>query len=319
MALRDLNDLTLFAAVVAHGGFSAAARQLSVPKSRLSRRVMALEDELGVRLLERSTRRFKVTEIGEEVYQRARAALVEAETIQAAAARLKSEPQGLVRISCPMGADRVIGMELPAFLAKYPKLRIQMIVTNRRINLIEEGVDIAVRVREKLDTDADLQMKVIAHTVSHLTASPALLNELGRPSIIEHLRRFPTLAHGETPGAAQWTLTGPNNREEHFTHEPRLASTDFGILRRAAIDGLGITFLPELEYRLAVAEGRLELVLPEWGSRQATLHLVYTSRRGLLPGVRAVIDFAAEALRPCKNEGCSSQPSNRPGGAHLLP
>ena len=161
MPLSDLNDLKLFAAVVANGGFSAAARRLAIPKSRISRRITAMEDDLGVRLVARSTRRFKVTEIGQEVYQRARAALAEADTIEDATARLKSEPQGLVRISCPFGADRLIGAKLPAFLAQYPMLRIHMIVTNRRINLIEEGIDIALRVRQKLDSDADLQLKVI--------------------------------------------------------------------------------------------------------------------------------------------------------------
>ena len=299
MPLSDLNDLKLFAAVVANGGFSAAARRLAIPKSRISRRITAMEDDLGVRLVERSTRRFKVTEIGQEVYQRARAALAEADTIEDATARLKSEPQGLVRISCPFGADRLIGAKLPAFLAQYPMLRIQMIVTNRRINLIEEGIDIALRVRQKLDSDADLQLKVIARTVSRLTASPALLDTLGRPSRLQDLQRFPTLAHSEQPGTDRWTLIGPDGEEESFAHEPRLASTDFGVLRQAAVDGLGIAFLPELEYRQFVETGRLEPVLPEWGSREATLHLVYTSRRGLLPGVRAAIDFVSQTLKPC--------------------
>ena len=106
--MRDLNDLSFFAAVVANGGFSAAARALGVPKSRLSRRVAALEAQLGVRLVERSTRRFKVTEVGQDVYRHARAALSEAEAIEDVAARLKVEPQGLVRVSCPQGVDRLL-------------------------------------------------------------------------------------------------------------------------------------------------------------------------------------------------------------------
>lgn len=299
MALGDLNDLRLFAAVVANGGFSAAARALRIPKSRISRRITALENELGVRLVERSTRRFSVTEIGQDIYAHARAALAEADTIEDAAARLKSEPQGLVRIACPIGADRLLGVGLPGFLAKYPKLRIQMSVSNRRFNLIEEGTDIAVRVREKLDTDADLQLKVIGRTVSRLAASPALLKELGEPANLADLRKFPTLGLSDVPGTDRWALIGPDNAEEIFAHEPRLAATDFGTLHQAAIDGIGVAFLPDLQYRLAVAEGRLKLILPDWRSREATLHLVYTSRRGLLPSVRAVIDFIAEMLDPC--------------------
>jgi DNA-binding transcriptional LysR family regulator len=296
MSLGDLNDLRLFAAVVAGGGFTAAARALAIPKSRVSRRVAALESELGVRLIERSTRRFKVTDIGQDIYRHARAALAEADSIQDTAARLKTEPQGLVRISCPPGADRLLAIGLPSFLAQYPKLRLQMIVSNRRVNLIEEGVDIAIRVRERLDTDAELQMKVIGRTVTQLVASPFLIKQFGQPADLADLKKFPTLGFTELPGVDRWTLIGPDGREENYVHEPRLAATDFAILHYAALDGLGVAFLPELQSRLSIAEGRLSLLLPEWHSREATVHLVYTSRRGMLPGVRAVIDFVAQAL-----------------------
>lgn len=296
MALDDLNDLRLFAAVVAQGGFSAASRALSVPKSRISRRIRALENALGVRLIERSTRRFAVTEIGQDVYRHARAALAEAETIEETAARLKSEPQGLVRVSCPPGADRLLAIGLPAFVAGHPKLRIQMVVSNRRMNLIEDGIDVAVRVRDRLDTDADLQIRILGRTVSRLVAAPALLERLGPPAALADLKRFPTLGHTELPGIDRWTLVGPDGEEQSFAHEPRLAATDFDILHQAAIDGLGVAYLPDLQHRLAVADGRLSVVLPQWTSREAILHLVYTSRRGMLPGVRAVIDFAVQAL-----------------------
>src|SRR5580658_2337818 len=138
--MRDLNDLSFFAAVVANGGFSAASRALALPKSRISRRVAALEQQLGVRLLERSTRHFNVTEVGQDVYRHARAALAEAEAIEDVASRLQAEPQGLVRVSCPQGAARIVAAELPRFLQRHPKLRVQIIVSNRRVDLIEEAV-----------------------------------------------------------------------------------------------------------------------------------------------------------------------------------
>src|ERR1700733_11795524 len=156
--MRDLNDLSYFAAVVANGGFSSASRALAIPKSPPSRRVSALEEQLGVRVVERSTRRFSVTEVGQDVYRHARAALSEAEAIEDVAARLKAEPQGLVRISCPQGADRILADGLAELLTRYPRLRVQVIVSNRRVDLIEDGVDIAIRVRDRLDTDADLQV-----------------------------------------------------------------------------------------------------------------------------------------------------------------
>ena len=296
--MRDLNDLNFYAAVVANGGFSAASRALDVPKSRISRRVAALEGELGVRLLERSTRRFSVTDVGHDVYRHARAAMAEAEAIEDVATRLKAEPQGLVRISCPQGADRILAGELPKFLARYPRLRVQVIVSNRRVDLIEEGIDIAIRVREKLDTDADLQVKIIGRTGAHLVASPGFLDTYGRPNAPADIATLPTLSQTERPGLDRWVLVNASGEEEVVVHEPRLSATAFSLLRQAAIDGLGIAFLPEYSCREPLADGRLEQVLPGWTRRDGILHLVFTSRRGLLPSVRSVIDFAAAALDP---------------------
>lgn len=296
--MRDLNDLNFFAAVVAHGGFSAAARALDLPKSRISRRVSALEAQLGVRLIERSTRSFNVTGVGQDVYRHARAALAEAEAIQEVASRLKAEPQGLVRVSCPLGAERIMASKLPQFLKQHPRLRVQVVATNRRVDLIDEGVDVAIRVREKLDTDADLQVKMIGYSGSILVASPAFLDEHGRPATLADLVSLPTLSHTERPGIDRWTLVDDAGNEEVATHEPRLATGDFAILRQAAIEGVGAAFLPELWCREALEDGLLERILPRWRGRAGMLHLVFTSRRGLLPGVRAFIDFAAEALSP---------------------
>jgi DNA-binding transcriptional LysR family regulator len=296
--MRDLNDLNLFAAVVANGGFSAASRALAVPKSRISRRVAALEGQLGVRLVERSTRRFNVTEVGHDVYRHARAALAEAEAIDDVAFRLKAEPQGLVRISCPQGVDRLLAAELPPFLQRYPKLRVQVLVGNRRVDLIEEGVDLAIRVRDELDGDGDLQIKIIGRTRRMLVASPALLEARGRPQTPADLSSFPTLSLTERPGPDRWELVNADGLETVVAHEPRLSATEFSILRQAALDGLGVGFMAEYACRDPLADGRLERVLAEWGGREAIFHVVFTSRRGLLPSVRAVIDFVAAALNP---------------------
>ncbi len=294
--MRDLNDLAFFAAVVAHRGFSAAARALSVPKSRVSRRVMALETRLGVRLVERSTRRFSVTEVGQDVYRHARAALAEADAVEEVALKLKSEPQGVVRVSCPATVDRRLAADLPRFLKRFPRLRVRVVVTNRRVDLIEEGFDVAIRVREKLDTDADLQMRTIGRTSLMLVASPAFLDAHGRPTEPEAIASLPTLAHAERPGLDRWVLVDAADREAVIAHEPRLAASDFPMLRHAAIEGVGIALLPEFFCGEAIETGVLERVLPGWFGRQGILHLVFTSRRGVLPGVRAFIDFAATAL-----------------------
>ncbi|MGA2950747.1 MAG: LysR substrate-binding domain-containing protein [Caulobacteraceae bacterium] len=296
--MRDLNDLGLFAAVVAHGGFSAAARALDTPKSRLSRRVAALEQQLGVRLLERSTRRFRVTEIGQDVYRHARAAISEAEAIDEVVSRLRAEPQGLVRISCPLGLDRLIGAALPGFLARNPKLRVQILVGNRRVDLIEEGVDIAVRIREKLDSDADLQVRIVGPTHVVLVAGAEFVATHGAPNTPEEVARFPTISLTDRPGIDRWVLVNADGQRVEVAHEPRLSVNSFPVIRQAAVENLGIAFLPEYAAREMLDDGVLVRILPDWGLPEGILHLVFTSRRGLLPGVRAVIDLAAEVLRP---------------------
>jgi DNA-binding transcriptional LysR family regulator len=296
--MRDLNDLQAFVAVVANGGFSAAARATGGPKSRLSRRVAALEAELGVRLVERSSRRFKVTDVGQDVYRHARAALSEAEAIDEVVTRLRAEPRGLVRIGCPQGMDRLLASALPAFLAKHPRLRVQVLVSNRRVDLIEEGVDVAIRVRSRLDTDADLQVRILGHTAVMLVASPAFVREHGQPATPEDVARFPTISLTDQPGLDRWTLLNEAGEEAIIVHEPRLSASTFPILRQAAVGGLGIALVPEYGCRELLAAGELVRVLPDWNWPAGILHLVFTSRRGLLPSVRAVIDLAAEVLKP---------------------
>jgi DNA-binding transcriptional LysR family regulator len=296
--VRDLNDLNFFAAVVTNGGFSAAARATGAPKSRISRRVAALEQQLGVRLVERSTRRFKVTDVGHDVYRHARAALCEAEAIDDVVTRIRAEPQGLVRISCPIGVDRLLGAHLPRFLARHPKLRVQVVVSNRRVDLIDEGVDIAIRIRERLDSDADLQVRILGHTSLMLVASPAFVAEHGEPQAPEDIPNFPTLSLTDRPGTDRWFLFNAAGERAEIAHEPRLSAGAFPIIRDAVVAGLGISLMPQYAAYERIEQGDLVRILPEWGLREGLLHLVFTSRRGLLPGVRAMIDFAAEVLKP---------------------
>jgi len=298
MSVRDLNDLSAFVAVVASGGFSAAARATGAPKSRISRRVAALEAQLGVQLIERSTRRFKVTDVGEDVYRHARAALSEAEAIDQAVLRLKAEPQGLVRVSCPIDTDRLLGVALPAFLAQHPKLRIQFVVSNRRIDLIDEGVDIAVRVRDRLDTDPDPTLRTIGPAGLMLVASPALVAAHGEPATPADIARFPTLGHSDRPGFQRWTLVDAAGNEAVVQHEPRVSAGTFPILREAAFQGMGLAILPEWLCREPLADGRLVRLLPNWSAPQGILHLVFSPGRGRLPSVRAVIEFVVEVLNP---------------------
>ena len=295
--MRDLNDLQFFAAVVGHRSFSAAARMLGVPKSRVSRRIALLEERLGVRLLERSTRSLNITEVGQQVYEHARAAIEEADAVEDAALRMRSEPRGLVRISCPHGMQEIMSQKLPAFLAAHPLLRVQVIMTNRPVDLIEEGVDIAIRVRERLDTDADVQLKKIGASKRILIAAPQFLAQVGPPTEPADLSRFPLLHQHEQPGPSTWTLMNRAGEQKTIEFQPRLATGDFGILVAAACVGVGIALVPRATCKAELASGQLVQVLPDWCAPEGVVHLVFTSRRGMLPGVRAVIDLAADALR----------------------
>jgi DNA-binding transcriptional LysR family regulator len=299
--MRDLNDLQFFAAVVGNGSFSAAARVLGVPKSRVSRRVALLEERLGVRLLERSTRSLHVTEVGQQVYEHARAVIDEADAVEDAALRMRSEARGLVRISCPHGLQEILSNALPGFLAAHPSLRVQVVMTNRRVDLIEEKIDVAIRIRERLDTDADIQLRKIGTSKRILVCSPQLLAEIGRPSAPGELKRFPLLHQQEQPGPSVWTLTNRAGLKETIEFEARLATGDFGLLVAAACTGAGITLVPRGNCSAELASRRLVHVLPTWGTADGIVHLVFTSRRGMLPGVRALVELAADALRAATN------------------
>ncbi len=295
--MRDLNDLGFFAAVVKHESFSAAARALGVPKSRISRRIAALEGQLGVRLLERSTRRLSVTEVGRDVYRHARAAMDEAEAIREVALRMKSTPQGLVRISCPLGVQRGLTRLLPAFLDKHPLLRVQFFMTNRPVDVIAEGMDIAIRIRDRLDADGELQMRRIGISRRILVASRSLLKKHGNPQHPEDLRRFPIIHATERLGPINWELAGPEGKLASVPIDPKLSAGDFAILLDAAVAGIGLALLPEIDCADAIHQKRLVRVLPGWSVADGIIHLVFPSRRGMLPSVRATIDFLAATLK----------------------
>lgn len=292
----DFNDLQFFAAVVQHSGFSAGARALGLPKSRVSHLVAVLEERLGVRLLDRTTRGVNLTEVGRQVFEHARAAVIEAEAAEEAAQRMQSEPSGLVRMSCPLGLQTAIAASLPGFLAAHPRLKLQCIVTNRRIDLIHDGIDIAIRVRERLDTDAELQVRQIGVSKRILVAGPTLLAATGEPSTPHDLIRFPTL-HQDPERASVWRLVSERGDASTVAIEPVLATGSLDILLASACQGIGIALLPEVNCKGALASGAPVRILPDWTGVEGMLHLVFASRRGMLPGVRAVIDHLAAALK----------------------
>lgn len=297
--MQDLNDLYYFAAVVDHGGFAAAERALGIPKSRLSRRISALETELGVRLLQRSTRRFAVTDVGTSVHRHAQSMLAEAQAAREAVDRLSVEPRGSVRVSVPVTmAQQQFPKLLPEFMAQYPKVRVQLTVSNRRVDVINEGVDIAIRVRSKLDEDGSLIMRSFGQIQELLVASPDYLNRTGRPQTPEQLTEHVTMSVNEDEARQRWELHGPEGEVRRIELQPRVTGFDFPMMLAMAEGGIGITLLPETICADAVRRGDLEVVLPQWRLPQGIAHAVFASRRGMLPAVRVFIDFLAQKLPP---------------------
>ena len=293
--MQDLNDMLYFAEVVDKGGFASAGRALNVPKSKLSRRVAELETRLGVRLLQRTTRKLSLTEAGEVYHRHAVAMREEAEAAEEAVAVVQTEPRGTIRVTCPVTlAQSTIGPILPAFLAKHPKVRIDMQVTNRVVDLVQDGIDVALRVRPTLDDSGSLIVKNLGNTYGLLVASPAQLGQLGRPQSVDELQRMPTVAMSAADGRASWRLVGPGGKEYDFHHRPVYTADDLVTLKYATIAGVGMCVLPDYMCRRDIREGRLEQVLPPWAPRHAVIHAVFPSRRGLVPAVRRFLDYLGE-------------------------
>jgi len=297
--MADLNDYGFFAEVVKHGGFAPAGRALRMPKSKLSRRVAGLEARLGVRLIERSSRRFRVTEVGEAFYARCRAILDEAEQAEALVVHAQSEPRGLIRFACPRGLVDALSAGLPVFLARFPKVRLQTVVADRAVDLIAERIDVALRVRVDLTTDASLTMRTLGRSRRILVASPALARTL-ESNDIAALAKLPTLSSTDEPGEIVWDLVGPDAAAFSHKHEPRFTCGDFSALRDAAAAGLGVALLPDHLCCSDLASGRLVQIFAGWGGQMGIVHIVFTTRRGLTPAVRAFIDHLAASFNALK-------------------
>jgi DNA-binding transcriptional LysR family regulator len=290
----DLNDLAYFAEVVAHGGFAAAGRALREPKSKLSRRIAGLEERLGLRLIERSSRRFRVTDTGQAFYERCRVMLAEAEQAEALVVQAQAEPHGRIRFSCPTGMIEPISGLIAAFLARYPKVRLQLVATDRAVDLIEERIDLALRVRTALTSDAALTMRSLVNSTRILVTAPQLASQIGD---LGGLATAPALSTSDTADEVEWHLETDDGQAQVIRQDARLGCGDMAAARRAAAEGLGVALLPDHVCRTALATGQLVRILPAWRGQRGIVHLVFTIRRGLAPAVRALIDHLAIGFR----------------------
>ena len=298
--LTDLDDFYCFALVVEHGGFSAAERATDIPKSKLSRRVYNLEEQLGVRLIQRSSRHFAVTDIGMDVYRHAQVMMNAAQAAHDVVNHLSSQPRGVIKVSVPVDiAQNQMAKILPAFLKKYPEVRVQMMVSNRRVDVINEGIDLALRVRSKLDDDPNLVLRQFEAIEQRLFASQAYLNEFGHLTTPEQLTEHRIISMAEEHLDQHFLLSGPDHQQKKIKVNPVIMGSNLLMLAELANQNCGIALLPDSIAQGFIKTGQLVKVLPEWTAPHGIFHAVYPSRRGLLPAVRVFIDYLVEQLTLC--------------------
>ena len=295
--MQDLNDMLYFAEVVDCAGFAAAGRRLGVPKSKLSRRVAELEARLGVRLLQRTTRKLSLTQPGELFYRHCLSVRDASEAADEAMQQARTEPHGTVKVACPVTlAQSTVGPVLGAFLARYPQVRVDMQVTNRVVDLVEEGFDVALRVRRSLDDSGSLVVKNLGPTQAFLVASPLQLARQGVPKTAQDLFGLDTVNMSAVDGKSSWRLVGPGGQSLSLLHQPRLVADDLATLKHAVVSGTGMCVLPDYMCADELRAGSLMPALPGWGPDAAIVHAVFPSRRGMVPAVRRFLDFLGERI-----------------------
>jgi DNA-binding transcriptional LysR family regulator len=297
--MLDLNDFFYFVQVVDRGGFAAAGRTLHIPKSTLSHRLQELEKGLGVRLLNRTSRRFGMTEVGREFYRHSVAMLLEAERAENAIRHSLQEPTGTVRCTASVATMQYAVSEVvPSFLLKYPKVEVVAHATNRFVDLIAERYDIAVRAHSDPLPDSTLVQQALAPAPWFLFAGSAYVDAHRTPEAPRDLHQHPSLFMIRSGVVPLWRLRAlrPRTEEVEVPLTPRFMSNDMKTLKRAAVGGLGIVALPGYVCREEVRVGTLRRVLPDWQAEDSALTALMPSRQGVLPSVRAFVNHLAAEL-----------------------
>jgi DNA-binding transcriptional LysR family regulator len=285
-----------FVQVVDHGGFTDAARKMGLSKSAVSKHVSALEARLGVRLLNRTTRRVSPTEVGLAYYDRARSVLAEAEEADSMVTAMQSTPKGSLRLSAPVsfGVTQV-APAVARFLAAYPEVDVNMELDDRFVELLAEGFDLAIRIGTL--ADSSLKAKKLATTRTILGAAPGYLAEAGAPQTIDDLSRHRLLHYSQLSSGNSWRLKAPGGEERQVRVGGRLTVNNGEALMCAAEAGLGIAQIPSFMLGDALEQGRLVEVLPDRPPDILGIYAVHPQGRFPQPKLRVFIDFMAEHFK----------------------
>jgi DNA-binding transcriptional LysR family regulator len=290
----DLNRAALFVRVVEAGSFTAAAGQIGSPKSSVSRGISQLEDDLGVRLLQRTTRKLALTDAGQTYYEQVRGAVAGLEDAAAAARELGAEPRGLVRMTMPPeGGEGMVGDGLAEFCRLYPGIRVEVVVASRRLDLVAENIDLAIRAGEL--EDSTLVVRRIGTVPLALFAAPSLWKKHKRPRHLKDLAKLPCVLYRGIGGRLTWRLTGPDG-DESVEVSGNLSVDDMPLVRTAAIAGTGVALLPMLSAVPAMEDRALERILPEHQTPGGHFHVVLPSKQYVPARVALLRDFLVDHL-----------------------
>jgi len=297
--LNDLNNIRIFAEIVAKGSLTAAAESLGVTKSMLSQHLASLEKELGVQLIRRTSRRLEVTEVGKRYYGQCVVILNEIVRASNITDGVRTLPRGKLRIACPLNfAHATLAPILAAFMLQYPEVDVSLEATNRAAALTAQGYDFVLHIGPEVKSSS-LVRSSFSLDSELLVASPALLSRIGSPQTPADLKSLPSAAGQQPPdptGRYMWHLTASGTRQS-VQHFPRLLTEDLWVIKESALAGCTVVSLPLLLCRDAIAEGRLVQVLPGWTLREQKFHIMYPSRQGLTLAARTLIDFISSQLR----------------------
>lgn len=292
-----LSDLAVFVQVVEAGSFTAAADKLGLTQSAVSKAVNRLEERMGTRLLNRSTRRLSVTETGTVLYDRSKPALVEIEEAELEVARLQMEPRGVLRVNAPMSFGILhIAPLLGRFLERYPALTIDLQLDDRVIDLVEDGFDCAIRINAM--DNSILVAKQLGPCRQVICATPHYLKTHGIPSTPNELKDHPILIYTHRPTPGEWELRSIDNKIIKIQTQARLHSNNGIVLMNAGLQGLGIMILPTFYIDKQLQEGELVTLMDDYNVvPELNIQAVYPQRRHLSPKVRVFIDFLVEHMR----------------------
>ncbi|CAI0925016.1 LysR substrate-binding domain-containing protein [Serratia entomophila] len=298
----DFNEMLMFARVVECGGFLAASKKFGIPKSTLSRKISNLEQRLNVRLIQRSTRKIMITDIGREYYQYCLQMISSAEEAESIIINKSDKPTGKIRLTC---SNVLMDLDFSAILAKfmlrYPRVSLHVKIFNRDVDIIAEGYDLSLKIVTNEAKSSNLIMRSIFPLPSAFMISPSAIDRYPLLNKPDDLSKVPTVAWLSSHIPAGWTFRQAD-REVKITHDPRLACDDIRLIKAALVRGVGVGCLPLKLAARELAQGSLKTIFDDWALETHKIVAIYPTRQGLLPSVRALIDFIIDEFNDEKNK-----------------